>query len=356
MKRLLLSIVLACLLVTQAYAVVTLDYMEYSSDANAQAAYPSSDTGTTATITQTLTDGTPGSNITFGITEGYQNGISQGFKVANTNNISKFSLILSKSAGAVGTLTGHIYSDDGSGHPNASLATFSTVDVTTIGATPTYGWFDFTGSFTPTAGTQYHAVLLWTNGLATVDKIYQDYTVNGYADGAVNTKDAVTGWAFLGTGQYDYDFRVYQDYIHLQDYSEATIKSQGSYSLKGVALATSSLNDTLTRTVSPTIDLTGMNQIKLDLYSSRTGSNIKIGIHDSGGTTTELTPSISSANTWETKTWDISAVSDANKDAIDSIIITVVNADADNTFYIDNMYGAFISAGGITKRRVYLLD
>ena len=31
---------------------------------------------------------------------------------------------------------------------------------------------------------------------------------------------------------------------------------------------------------------------------------------------------------------------DANKDDIESIIITVINADAANTFYIDNMYGA----------------
>ena len=86
------------------------------------------------------------------------------------------------------------------------------------------------------------------------------------------------------------------------------------------------------------IDLTGKSTIKYDIYSSRTGANIKIGIHDSGGTTTETTPTINSANTWETKTWDISAVSDANKDTIDNIIITIVNADADNTFYIDNFY------------------
>lgn len=334
----LIFLILLLLIPTLAFAVTEVDYMEYANDAAAQTAYPSSDTGTTATITQTLTGGTPGANITYGITAGYQDGFSQGFKVNNVNNISKFSFILSKSSGAVGTLTGYIYSDDGSGHPNASLATFSNIAVSTIATTPTYGWFDFTGSFTPTANTQYHIVLIWTGGLATVDKVYQDYTVNGYADGAVNTKDAATGWAFLGTGQYDYDFRVYQDYIHLQDYSEATIKSQGTYSLKAVALITDSLNDTLTRTVSPTIDLTGMSQIKLDMYASRTGSNIKIGIHDSGGTTTELTPSVSSANTWETKTWDISAVSDANKDVIDSVIITIVNADAANTWYIDNMF------------------
>jgi len=34
----------------------------------------------------------------------------------------------------------------------------------------------------------------------------------------------------------------------LQSYSESTIKSQGSYSLKGVAAITDSLNKTLTRT------------------------------------------------------------------------------------------------------------
>ena len=87
------------------------------------------------------------------------------------------------------------------------------------------------------------------------------------------------------------------------------------------------------------INLTGQTTIKYGIYSSRTGSNIKVGIHDSGGTTTEHTANISSANTWETQTWDISGVSNANKDAIDSIIVTIVNADAANTFYLDNMYG-----------------
>lgn len=48
------------------------------------------------------------------------------------------------------------------------------------------------------------------------------------------------------------------------------------------------------------IDLTGLTQIKFNIYASRTGSNIKIGIRDSGGTTTEITPNILSANTWQT--------------------------------------------------------
>lgn len=125
---------------------------------------------------------------------------------------------------------------------------------------------------------------------------------------------------------------------HTQCYSEDTIKEQGSYSLKGYAQMTNSLNDTLTRTVSPVIDLSGQTSIKLDIRASRTGSNIKVGIHDSGGTTTEHTINVASADTWQTETWDISGVSDVNKDAIDSIIVTILNADVENTFYIDNMH------------------
>ena len=142
------------------------------------------------------------------------------------------------------------------------------------------------------------------------------------------------------SGASDYIYIAEMEMIegNLQCYSEATIKQQGSYSLKGIALITNSLNDTLTRTVSPTINLTGQDSIKFDIYASRTGANIKISIHDSGGTTTEKTYTVLAANTWETVTWDISAVANANKDAIDQIKITIVNADAENTFYIDNMY------------------
>lgn len=117
--------------------------------------------------------------------------------------------------------------------------------------------------------------------------------------------------------------------------SEATIKSEGNYSLKGVALITDSLNKTLTKTFT-NLNLTGCNQIKFDIYSTRTGSNIKVGIHDTGGTITEITLNITSANVFQTVTWDISAVSDTDKNTIDSIIVTIVNADTANIFYLDN--------------------
>ena len=124
----------------------------------------------------------------------------------------------------------------------------------------------------------------------------------------------------------------------LQSYSESTIKQQGSYSLKGVAKQTDSLNDTLTRTVSPTINLSGEDSIKLDARASRTGSNFKIEFHDSGGNTISHTINIVSANTWQAEEIDISAVANADKDAIDQIKITILNADADNTFYLDNIF------------------
>jgi len=131
---------------------------------------------------------------------------------------------------------------------------------------------------------------------------------------------------------------AYSKQIFVQSYSESTIKTQASYSLKGIADITTSLNQVLTRTIASPVDLSGKQFVKLDIYASRTGSNIKIGLHDSGGTTTELTPNVASANTWQTVIFDLSAVSDANKDAIDKIVITIVNADAANTFYIDNYF------------------
>lgn len=93
---------------------------------------------------------------------------------------------------------------------------------------------------------------------------------------------------------------------------------------------------TLTYTFSPALNFTGIDYANFNLRSTRTGSNIKLGLHDTGGTTTEVTPNITDADTFQTVTLDLSVVSDANKNAIDSLIITIVNADSENTFYIDD--------------------
>jgi len=55
-----------------------------------------------------------------------------------------------------------------------------------------------------------------------------------------------------------------------------------------------------------------------------TGSNVKAIISDSGGTDTEHTIAISSADTWEEQEWDISGVADADKDAINQIQLEAV--------------------------------
>lgn len=161
-----------------------------------------------------------------------------------------------------------------------------------------------------------------------IGAIYGNQTFNGWID-EVRISKGIARWTANFTPQT-------WNYMPLQCGSESTIKTQGSYALKAIA-TTSALNRTLTRTVSPTINLTGINTIKFDIRSTRTGSNIKIGIHDSGGTTTEHTPNILEADVFQTETVDISAVADANKDAIDSLITTILNADATNTIYIDNV-------------------
>lgn len=71
------------------------------------------------------------------------------------------------------------------------------------------------------------------------------------------------------------------------------------------------------------LDLSSAASLSFKVYCSSSGSNLfKVGVHDTGGTTTETTFSISSANTWETKTIDLSAVATANKNLIDKITIT----------------------------------
>lgn len=164
---------------------------------------------------------------------------------------------------------------------------------------------------------------------------------SGYLDGSIDEFRLSKGIA-RWTSNFSVPTEEYTENIvgNLQCYSEATIKNQGSYSLKAIAKITDSINDTLTRSLDSGdhIDLSGYNTIKVDIYASRTGTNLQLQIHDSGGTTSSFNLAVNSANTWETKTIDISGISDANKNDIDSVIIKVTNADAENTFYLDNIY------------------
>lgn len=127
------------------------------------------------------------------------------------------------------------------------------------------------------------------------------------------------------------------DLNYLQSYSGSGAGNitQGTYSLKVEAAQTDSLNKNLTQTFSTNHNLTGVRNVWFDLKASRTGANVKFGLHDTGGTTTEITPSVITANNFQKVNWDLSGVSDANKDAIDKFIITTTNADSSNTLYVD---------------------
>lgn len=228
---------------------------------------------------------------------------------------------------------------------------------------------NYTCSWTPSINTWYHLALERTTTTAKIfiDGVLQSHTeFTAFASNDVGNIASLlyigndgTGTAYFN-GWID-EFRISKGVARwtsnftppispypndLLAHSESTIKTQGGYALKGIA-TTGALNKTLTRTVSPVIDLSNENTLKFSIYSSRTGSNIKIGIHDSGGTTTESTPNILVVDVFQTVIMDISAVSNANKNAIDSIIITIVNADSANTFYIDNFY----SASSLTSNR-----
>ena len=133
---------------------------------------------------------------------------------------------------------------------------------------------------------------------------------------------------------------------NLQSYFSTT-KTQGTYALKCVAVKDDSLADTIYHTFSPAIDLTDKTQIKLDTRATITGQNFTVKIHDSGGTTTTHAVTIADTSVYQTDTWDISGVSNANKDAIDQILIEIDNADTPNTFYLDNVYENLLTGGNM---------
>jgi len=100
-----------------------------------------------------------------------------------------------------------------------------------------------------------------------------------------NTADEITSLVILadqtdglGVGTNITLYRKVATY--LQSYSESTIKTQGSYSLKCIAAITNSLNNKLTKTLSPVSNLTGVKNLKFDMRASRTGANVKLGLHN----------------------------------------------------------------------------
>jgi len=309
-----------------------LDYFEYVDDAAAQAAYVTNG-ASNEVVDQSATQAGIGDYGNLGDFNNTEHRVAQSFILSGALEVTAVEVKTFQVTGSPsGNWTLRIETDS-SGYPSGTLAN-ANASVVVIPATAGNSVKGtFATPFTLNASTTYW-IKINCDDQATNVRWRIEGTPTAYASG----KGAYYDGTWKDFYADDFWFKVYVNQPVLQSYSESTIKTQGSYSLKGIAKATTSLNETLTKTLGSTIDLTGINTLKFDIRSSRTGSNLKLSIHDSGGTTTELTPNITQADNWQSVSWDISGVADADKDAIDEIKITVVNADADNTFYLDNFY------------------
>jgi hypothetical protein len=309
---------------------LVLDSMEYSSDANAQAAYVTNATEVVNQQHSTIINSYP--YFLLGDLNDSEYREAQSFQLTLDSFIT--AVEIKEGEAPFGSPTGNWtlrIETDNANNPSGTLANVNASVVVAPPGANTIIKGTFAIPFTLLASTKYWLVINCSNQ-STNNRWYLILDNSGdYANGSAS--QSMNGnWSIIaGTDIY---FKIYS--LPLQSYSEATIKTQGSYALKAVAAQTDSLNKTLTKTTS-NINLSGGSVIRYDIYALRTGSNISLNIHDTGGTTSSHTIVVNAPNTWERKSWNISAIADADKDAIDQFYPKIVNADAANTFYIDNV-------------------
>lgn len=304
------------------------DYMEYATSVSASNTYLSSDATATYSATSVVAAMTGESAPTnFVVTASTEYGAgNEAFHVADGNEAASW-------ACANGTTTGWVRVNLGTN--NAEVVGKYAIHDRVWGPTFYPAYWKFLGSNETGASTTLdtQSGITWA---ATETKTftinnttaYRYYYLAEMANGGATHLGIYELWLYRREGD-----------GNLVAYSEGTIKSQGSYSLKGVALLTAASNDVLARVLNPASNFTGKTTIKYDVYAGITGRQFDVSIADSGGKAATNQPDILLANTWETKTWDISAVADADKDAVTSLIFRVVstNQTATNTFYIDNV-------------------
>jgi len=314
---------------------IELDYMEYSSDALAREAYKSN----SEVVDQQYIGVENNATLTVGKDSNGGTASAQSFILSGTKTVTSVEVMRGARVGIpTGNWTLRIETNVG-GLPSGILAD---VNAEVVVSPPSSDGTTVKGTFaTPfnlSAGTTYWLVIVGDAQSSDNYWALSSYdSGSSYANGTAAIRAVDSNWYVQGIDMW---FKIYvQGSVYLQSYSESTIKTQGSYALKAVAAITTSLNKALTHTFASPLNLSGINTAEFDIRASRTGANIKVELHNANGTTTEITPTISSAGTYQTVIWDLSAVVDADKNAIDSIIVTVVNADAANTFYIDNFNG-----------------
>jgi hypothetical protein len=97
-----------------------------------------------------------------------------------------------------------------------------------------------------------------------------------------------------------------------------------------------SLNDTSTLTTSST-DLSGVKYLTFWVRSPRTGSFAQFQFGESTSSEQTFPFTISSANTWEKKTWDISGITGSARDAVTKYAFKITDDSIDSTLYFDDL-------------------
>lgn len=137
---------------------------------------------------------------------------------------------------------------------------------------------------------------------------------------------------------------VTTDSSKIQSYTEASIKKQGTRSLKILATILGDGAQYVERTIGSPIDLSDKNVIKLYIYcySGYENDDFTLSIYDTTTGATPIVTKVLSIEEREGATWkqiliDISDIANADKDTVDKIRITFTVAGGSGHIYIDDL-------------------
>jgi hypothetical protein len=218
-----------------------LDYMEYSTDPLARAAY----NGVESVKVSFETGADDVSSIGDSGGVDYRHGMK--FTIAGDIVCTSVSTYISSKTGTpTGDMTFRIETNSGANKPSGTLAHANATGAIPNASLTTAAWnkVNFT-PFTLPAGTYWLCISIPNQANNNYWGTSRD-NAGGTGQEAYST-DGGTTWTLTGVNTYLNYFRIYE--TPLLAYSEPTIKTQGDYSLKGVAVITDSLNKTLTRTI-----------------------------------------------------------------------------------------------------------
>lgn len=125
------------------------------------------------------------------------------------------------------------------------------------------------------------------------------------------------------------DGRIYINY--LSSLSGST-SSPSSSSLQSDLF---SLNNTISK--SGLYNLVNSPVLRFWIRSNLSGQNLRLQFGESTNSEQTYDITVNSANTWEQKTWNISSISNSNKDAVTKFAFLVTNANKNQTFYFDDI-------------------